>query len=165
MILFAATLVLAPPVPDLSVGKVAPPLAGTTIAGKTVTFPKSWPGKIVLLDVWATWCGPCLGEIPFMKAAYKKYHPRGFEIVSFSIDDPGMKPKVAAFSKREGTSWVQVYEGKGWEGPTPTKYGIHGIPFMLLVDGTTGKILATEEGLRQTSLDPTVARVLKTRGR
>ena len=151
--------------PDLRVGRVAPPLAGKTLAGKPVAFPKSWPGKLVLLDVWATWCGPCVGEIPYMKAAYAKYKARGFEIVSISIDDPNMRSQVAAFTKAKGSSWVQVYEGQGWGGPTPKRYGITGIPFMLLVDGSTGRIVATESSLRGPSLDPTLAGLLAKRKR
>ncbi|MGV3615536.1 MAG: redoxin domain-containing protein [Fimbriimonas sp.] len=151
--------------PDLSVGKIAPPLKGKTLDGTDVVFPTSYPGKIVLLDVWATWCGPCIGEIPHMKAAYAKYKDQGLEIVSISIDDPNMRDEVAKFTKEKGTNWVQVYEGQGWKGPTCKRYDINGIPFMLLVDGTTGEILATETNLRGDKLDPTISAVLAKRGK
>ncbi len=151
--------------PDLRVGRVVPSVPGKTLGGKAVTFPKSFPGKIVMLDVWATWCGPCRGEFPFMRAAYAKYRNRGFEIVSMSIDDPGTQAKVAAFTKANGMVWTQVFQGQSWQSPVCRRYNITSIPFVILVDGTTGKILATEESLRGPNLDPTVQGLLSLRGR
>ncbi|RYG24117.1 TlpA family protein disulfide reductase [bacterium] len=151
--------------PDLRVGKIAPSLTGRTLAGKPVKFPKGFPGKVVLMDVWATWCGPCRAEIPYIRDAYAKYRKRGFEVVSFSIDDPGTQKQVAAFIKANGTNWTQVFEGKGWQSPVCQRYNIKGIPFVLLVDGSTGKILATEEYLRGPRLAATLEGVLAMRGR
>lgn len=145
---------------DLRIGKAAPPLTGTTLGGKKLTFPGSFRGKIVLLDVWATWCGPCVAEIPYMKAAYARHKGKGFDIVSFSIDDPGMQSRVASFVKSHGVTWTQVFEGKGWSSPVCRKYSIQSIPFFLLVDGTTGRILAKGTDLRGPNLEPTVARAL-----
>ena len=161
----SATRVAEVPMPpDLRVGRVVPPVAGKTLAGKAVSFPKSFPGKLVLLDVWATWCGPCRGEIPFMKAAYAKYRAKGFEICSMSIDDPGMGPQVAAFTRSNGMGWTQVFQGQGWSSPVCQRYNIHGIPFMILVDGTTGRILAREDALRGPGvLEGTVAQALARR--
>ena len=161
----SATRVAEVPMPaDLRVGRVVPPVAGRTLGGKALTFPKSFPGKLVLLDVWATWCGPCKGEIPFMKAAYAKYRARGFEICSMSIDDPGMRGTVEAFTRANGMAWTQVFQGQGWASPVCQRYNVHGIPFMLLVDGTTGRILAREDALRGPGvLDSTVASALARR--
>ena len=151
--------------PNLNVGRIAPALSSKTLAGKKVVFPKGFPGKIVLLDVWATWCAPCRAEIPFIKAAYAKFRKRGFEVVSFNIDDPGMGKKVASFIKAYGTNWTQAVEGRGWQSSVCRRYNITGIPFMLLADGTTGKILATEFSLRGPNMAETIEGVLAMRGR
>lgn len=151
--------------PDLREGRIVPGWSGPTLTGKTISFPKSFPGKLVLLDIWATWCAPCRAEIPYMRAAYAKFKKRGFEIVSYSVDDPGIKAKVAAFVKQNGTNWTQVYEGKAREGGVYAKYAIEAIPFLLLVDGSTGKILATGDILRGPGLDQTVETMLSMRGR
>lgn len=151
--------------PDLRVGRVAPTLVSRTLAGKKVNFPKGFPGKVLLLDVWATWCGPCRAEIPYVRAAYAKYRKRGFDVVSFSIDDPGTQQQVAQFIKENGTNWTQAFEGKGWQSPVCQRYNITGIPFVLLVDGSTGKILATESSLRGPNLAATLEGVLAMRGR
>jgi len=151
--------------PDFSEGKIVPGWSGPTLAGKTIKFPSSFPGKVVLLDIWATWCAPCRAEIPYMKAAYAKYKKRGFEIVSYSIDDPGMRQQVSAFVKQAGTNWTQVYEGKGAASSAYVRYALQSIPFMLLVDGSTGKILASGDVLRGPSMDPTIGGILAMRGR
>src|SRR5437016_12598023 len=59
----------------------------TTTDGKKVVFPDDFKGKVVLLDFWATWCGPCMGEAPNVVAVYKKYHEKGFEILGISLDN------------------------------------------------------------------------------
>lgn len=151
--------------PNLSVGRVAPPLSGTSLTGSKVSFPSGYKGKLVMFDVWATWCGPCVGEIPYMRAAYARYKRRGFEIVSFNVDDPGRKAKVAAFAKAKGISWPMVYEGKGWSSPVALRYNIHSLPFCLLVDGSTGKILARDIDLRGPYLASTLEGQLSMRGR
>ncbi len=151
--------------PDLSPGRIAPSLASRTLSGKPLQFPHAFPGKLVLLDVWATWCGPCRQEIPFMKDAYLRFRKRGFEIASFSIDDPGMRGQVAAFTKAVGETWTQAFEGQGWKSPICRKYGIESIPFMLLVDGSTGRIVAAGDRLRGTDMAPTIARALAAKGR
>ena len=98
-------------------------------------------GKVVLLDFWATWCGPCVAEIPNVVAAYKKLHDKGFEIVGISLDHD--KAKLEAFTKEKGMTWPQYFDGKGWENEVSTRFGIHSIPAMWLLN-KKGLVVSTE---------------------
>ncbi|MFO0923226.1 MAG: TlpA disulfide reductase family protein [Pirellulales bacterium] len=147
--------------PDLTLGKQALSFKATTMNGTEVDFPKSYAGKIVMLDFWATWCGPCIGEIPHMKEAYEKHHEAGFEILGISFDQEGMAEKVQAFLKDKELPWEQIYEGKYWETSLGIQHDVSGIPFVLLVDGDTGKILGTAKELRGPKLSGFIEEKLK----
>ncbi len=98
-------------------------------------------GKVVLLDFWATWCGPCIAEVPNVVKAYEKLHGKGFEIVGISLDQD--KDKLEAFTKEKGMTWPQYFDGKGWENEFAQKYGVHSIPAMWLVN-KKGIVISTE---------------------
>ena len=103
----------------------------TTVDGKDFDLAK-WRGKVVLVDFWATWCGPCRVELPNVLTAYKKLHDKGFEIVGISLDRD--KNALLQFIKQKELSWPQYFDGSAWENKVSVNFGISAIPAQWLVD-------------------------------
>ncbi len=139
----------------LKVGAQFPDFSEKDLNGKPLSIAQ-YKGKVVLVDFWATWCGPCIGELPNVKAAYQKYHKDGFEIIGISLDSD--KAKLTSFLAKENMTWPQYFDGKGWQNKVSTSYGINSIPATFLLDGT-GKIIAKD--LRGPALEAAVAKALK----
>ncbi len=114
----------------------------TRLDGTVLNVPQDLKDKVLVIDFWATWCGPCVAEMPHMKQAYQQFHGRGVEFVGISLDnDPGAREKVKEFITERGLNWVHTVSGKGWEDPTAHKYGIDGIPSIWVIDGK-GNVLS-----------------------
>ena len=129
-------------------------IAFTDIKGNKFDLAKL-KGKVVLVDFWATWCGPCVQEMPNVIAAYEKYHDKGFEIVGISLDQD--KSSLERFIEKENMNWAQYFDGKGWENEIAGRYGIKGIPATFLV-GKKGTVIASD--LRGGALEAKLAELL-----
>ena len=114
---------------------------GTTLEGKALDW-KTYRGKVVLVDFWATWCGPCRAEIPHMKELYEAYKDRGFEIVGVSIDSK--RADLEKFMEKEKLPWVCLHEKDAKDGqPLAEHYGVMFIPLPILVD-RDGKVISMQ---------------------
>ena len=118
----------------------------TAVDGREVDLAKL-KGKVVLVDFWATWCGPCVAEIPRVVEAYNKYHDKGFEIVGISFDREGDKAKLIKFTKDKEMPWPQYFDGKYWENEFGQQFNIRSIPAMWLIgkDGNLADVEARED--------------------
>lgn len=150
---------------NLTAGQVVPEFSAKTLDGSTVNFPSDYAGKVVMLDVWALWCAPCIMEIPHMKAAYSDWHEQGFEILGISLDNADSKEKFETFVADQEIQWAQICEGDGIKGRLATKFDVSAVPFALLVDGDTGKILGTVKDLRGAGLSEFVGEQIKMKNR
>lgn len=138
----------------LALGSVAPDFSLTTPDGKTLAL-SSFRGKVVLVDFWASWCGPCRKENPNVVAMYKKYHSKGFEIYGVSLDDN--KDKWLKAIEADGLIWNHASDLRGWDSQAAKLYGVDAIPFTLLLD-KQGKVIG--KGLLGKELEQKVAEAL-----
>ena len=137
-------------------GDPAPPIEGTTLDGRPLKL-EDFRGKFVLLDFWATWCGPCIGEIPQLQAVHDAFGKDGrLVILSLSVDEKIDEPRQ--FQEKRKLPWSQGFLGRGIHSAIPDSFGVRAIPAFVLV-GPDGKIVA--KGMRGDDIKKEIARTLE----
>ena len=140
-----------------AVGAPAPEFSQQTPDGRTVSL-RDYRGKYVLVDFWASWCGPCRQENPNVLRAYQQYKARNFEVLGVSLDDTKSRDKWVKAIQEDQLPWTQISDLQGWQNQAARRYSVQGIPQNFLID-PQGKIVAVN--LRGEELHTTLARLLK----
>jgi peroxiredoxin len=146
---------------NTQIGKVALDFEQTSPEGKTVRL-SDFRKKYVLLDFWASWCGPCRAENPNVVAVYNKYKDKGFTVLGVSLDAPGQKEAWVKAIENDKLSWAQATDLKGWENAAAKMYGVRSIPSNFLID-PAGKIIG--KNLRGKELEDELEKIFKEQGK
>jgi thiol-disulfide isomerase/thioredoxin len=115
----------------LNIGQKFPGFDEQDLMGNPLSL-SAYRGKITMVDFWATWCGPCRGELPNVIATYRKYHDLGFEIIGVSLDQD--RDALTSFIDANGMTWAQYFDGQGWQNKLSSKYQVTSIPMDYLLD-------------------------------
>jgi outer membrane lipoprotein-sorting protein/peroxiredoxin len=123
---------------DVRVGEFPPPLQGVDLNGNSIDL-NNYKGKVVLIDFWAIWCGFCVQDLPYVKAAYDKFHDQGFEIISISADEK--RDVLEKFVREKDMTWPQIFAAEQKIAKSDKRYAVRSYPTTLLI-GRDGKICA-----------------------
>jgi thiol-disulfide isomerase/thioredoxin len=135
-------------------GAKFPDFSEKDLLGNPLSVSK-YKDKVVLVDFWATWCVPCVAELPNIIKAYNKHHGNGFEVIGISLDYD--EQKLKSFLKVKEIPWLQYFDGKGMQNKLAAKYGIDTAPATFLLDGQ-GRIIGQD--LRGEALEEALTKAL-----
>lgn len=114
----------------------------TAMDGREVDLAR-WRGKVVLVDFWATWCSPCIAELPNLKDVYERYHDRGFEVVGVALDSETQRDELLDLIDRMDLPWPQHFDGQQMNNELAMRYRVYRIPAMFLLD-KQGRVASTD---------------------
>ena len=137
------------------IGRHIADFSTTDLDGNPISL-QQYRGKVVLLDFWAVWCGPCIGEMPNVRKVYDAYKNMGFDVIGVSLDTD--ESELRQYLEVCNIPWRQIFSGEGWQSPLAKQYGIHGVPSAWLID-REGKLISYQA--RGTTLWQLVAEAAK----
>lgn len=140
---------------SLGIGVQAPNFKAKTLLGNQISLADQ-KGKIVILEFWATWCGPCMPEIPHLKLLNSKYSEDEFQIIGVSLDTNS--EKLEEFLKEKEMEWPQIIQPKQWDDEITTKYNVYVVPRSFII-GRDGKIVG--KNMRGKELEKEVAKLIQ----
>lgn len=140
----------------LRIGAPLPQFSGKDLDDKELT-PAQYEGKVTLYDFWATWCKPCVAEMPNVVEVYNKYHDKGFDVVGISLDQEGGEEKIRVFAEKFEMPWRHVFDGGGWGSEVAELFAVNSIPYTILVDRNG---IIRHKGLRGAELEAAVSELL-----
>jgi non-specific serine/threonine protein kinase/serine/threonine-protein kinase len=143
---------------EIFIGKPFPQLKFNDLKGNVVNIGKL-KGKVVLIDFWATWCGPCTAETPNLISVYNEFKGKGFEIIGISLDTD--HEKLNDYLEKNKIQWPNYYDGKSWKSEISSRFGIHGIPEIILIDREG---IVREIGLRGDRIREAVSQLIMGKG-